>query len=452
MTLPGALGRSLYYGWVLVITLGITETITWGIIYYGFAVFLPVMEADLGWSRATMSGAFSVATLLSGIFAAPVGRWLDRRGPRLLMTAGSVAATLLVVAWARVASLTQFYVLWALIGVVMATVLYEPAFAVVTAWFERKRTRALTVVTLMAGFASTIFMPAESWLIELQGWRTALLTLAAFLAATTILPHALLLRHRPEDLGLHADGDARPPAWWRSGGPVPVTSVGAAMRDSAFRWLAVAFSLSTLVAYAVHVHLVAYLQDRGYEPALAATATGMVGAMQVLGRILLGLLGDRAPLRVTTAVVLGVQPLSLLVLLLVPGLPGVFAFIALFGAAKGALTLVRPAYVADLYGRARYASIAGALTTFVTVGNALAPITGGAAHDLMGSYNPVFWAFVLLSALPSGAVLLVRETSERAGATDGSAAYAAARAASASAPSTPASTPSTEATTGGAGT
>ncbi len=400
--------RGPYYGWVLVITLGITETITWGILYYGFAVFLPVMEADLGWSRGEMAGAFSLATLLAGLGAAPVGRWLDARGPRLLMTTGSIAASLLVLAWSQVASLTQFYLLWVLIGITMSTVLYEPAFAVVTAWFERQRTRALTAVTLMAGFASTIFMPIESWLIELQGWRTALVTLAAFLAATTILPHALLLRRRPEDLGLHVDGAAETPPSQARSARLASGSVGTALRDSAFRWLVVAFSLSTLVSFAVHVHLFAYLFDRGYDLTVAAAATGLVGAMQVLGRIILGLLGDRVTLRTATAVVLAVQPLSLLVLLLVPGPAGVFAFIALFGASKGAQTLVRPAYVAHLYGRERYATIAGVLAGFVTAANALAPISGGVAHDLLGSYDPLLWAFVGLSIVAAGAVLLVR--------------------------------------------
>src|SRR5437868_11148169 len=101
--------RRPYYGWVLVITLGITETITWGILYYAFAVFLPVMERELGWSRGEMSGALALAVLLSGIFAAPVGRWLDARGPRLLMTVGSVAAAALVFTWSRVDRLELFY-------------------------------------------------------------------------------------------------------------------------------------------------------------------------------------------------------------------------------------------------------------------------------------------------------------------------------------------------------
>ena len=113
----------VYYGWVLVVTLGITETISWGILYYAFTVFLAPMEAELGWSRGAMTGALSLALLLAGLAALPVGRWLDRHGPRLLMTVGSCVGSLLVLAWARVGDLTSFYVLWAAIGVTMAKVL-----------------------------------------------------------------------------------------------------------------------------------------------------------------------------------------------------------------------------------------------------------------------------------------------------------------------------------------
>jgi MFS family permease len=399
----------IYYGWVLVATLGITETISWGIVYYGFSAFLPVVEREQGWSRGEMSGAFALAVLLSGLFAAPVGRWLDRRGPRLLMTAGSIAAVILLLALSRVSDLPQFYAVWALLGITMSAILYEPAFAVVTAWFERRRTAAITAVTLMAGLASTIFIPLEVWLIEQQGWRSALVSLAAFLALSTVLPHALLLRRRPEDLGLHVDGALAP----MRHGPLARSasiSVGQAIRESSFRWLTIAFSTTSLVSYGVHVHLLAYLVDHGSSPAFAAVATGMVGAMQVLGRIMLGLVGDRLPLRVSTALVLGIQPLSLLFLLLLPGAVGIWGFIAIFGAAKGAMTLVRPAYVAHLYGRERYASIAGVLAAFVTVANGLAPFGIGAAHDLLGSYEPLFWAFVGLSVVPCGAILLVRRT------------------------------------------
>jgi MFS family permease len=398
----------VYYGWWLVVMFGITQTITWGIVYYGFSVFLPAMASDLDWSRGQMSGALSLATFLSGLCAAPVGRWLDDRGPRLLMTVGSVASVLLLLAWSGVGGLVQFYLVWAALGVVMSTVLYEPAMATITVWFERKRTRALTALTLIAGFASTIFMPIESWLIELYGWRIALVLLAVFLGATTILPHALMLRRRPEDLGLTVDGAPEPSAGSAPRARPGSVSVGKALRDSAFRWLTVAFSLNMLVSIAVSVHLIAYLQDRGYDLTLAATATGLIGAMQVAGRVVLAALGDRLPLRVLTALILGMQPVALVILLLFPGAGGLWSFIVVFGASRGIMSLLRPLFVASLYGRDRFGSISGALAAFVTASTAIAPLGAGVAYDLMGSYDPLFWAFVLLSIVSAGVILLVR--------------------------------------------
>ncbi len=154
-----AIRRGIYYGWVIVVALALTETISWGILFYTFAVVMPAMEAELGWSRVAMTGAFSLALLASGLAAPLVGRWLDRRGPRLLMTLGSVVATLLVVAWSAVEHLASFYLIWLGIGIAMAAVLYEPAFVVVNAWFVRQRGRALASITFVAAFASVIFIP-----------------------------------------------------------------------------------------------------------------------------------------------------------------------------------------------------------------------------------------------------------------------------------------------------
>jgi MFS family permease len=401
----------IYYGWVLAVMLGITQTITWGIVYYGFSSFLPAQEDELGWSRGEMSGALSVAMLLSGLAAAPVGHWLDHHGPRLLMTLGTVAAVALLVVLSQVTSLVQFYVVWALLGLVMATILYEPAFVVITAWFERQRTRAMMIVTLMAGLASTIFFPVEAWLIDQQGWRSALITLASVLAVTTVLPHALLLR-RPPDAGVRLGDGADLPIQPATTARRPALSVGAALRQAPFRWLAVAFVLNAVPNIAVLTHLIPYLHDLGYEVTLAATVSGLVGATQVIGRIVLGMVGDRVPMRVSAAAVLGLQALALVALLLLSGLAGLVVFIGLFGVSQGAVTLVRPAFVADIYGQERYATIAGALAAIVTVATAVAPISGGVAHDLFGSYDPLLWFFVILSAMSAVVVLLAAPDDE----------------------------------------
>jgi sugar phosphate permease len=219
----------LYYGWIIVLALSLAEPVSWGVQYYAIAVFLRPMEADLGWSRTTMAGAYSLALVVSGLAAFPVGRWLDRHGPRGLMTVGSIAAALLILAWSRVESLTAYYLIWVGLGLTMAATLYEPAFVAVANWFVRNRGRALTILTFGGGWASAIFIPLADWLVRTHGWRTALVLLALILAAVTIPLHALL-RRRPSDLGLTPDG-------WSVGAPRPPqrsVSLRRAVRDAAF--------------------------------------------------------------------------------------------------------------------------------------------------------------------------------------------------------------------------
>ena len=158
-----------YYGWRIAWALAITQTIGYGILYYGFGVLIKPMEAELGWSRAETSGAFSLALLVAGLCAIPVGRWVDRRGARGLMTAGSALGALLVLAWAHVQSLTALYLLATGLGLAMSAVLYEVAFTVTAVWFRRERPRAMLIITLVAGLASTIFIPLETWLIQSYG-------------------------------------------------------------------------------------------------------------------------------------------------------------------------------------------------------------------------------------------------------------------------------------------
>ena len=402
--------RHVYYGWVMLGAVSITEVVSWGILYYAFTVFIAPMQAELGWSRVGLTGAYSLALLCAGLAAVPVGRWLDRHGPRALMTAGSILGSLLLLAWSQVTSLWAFYLIMAGIGVAAAAVLYEPAFAIVAIWFRQRRGRALTILTFFGAWASFIFIPLSAWLVELLGWRTAIVALAAILAIITIPPHALLLRRRPQDLGLLPDGAPKDVSSAQNP-PAPERSVSArlALREAGFWWLTFAFAAGTFAAVAMTVHLIPYLIERGHSSAFAATVAGLFGLMSLAGRLLIGPLGNRHPRRWVTAGLMGMQVAGLGVLAIAPTTTGALVYVALFGAGSGTQTIMRAALLAERYGPQHYGSINGALSLALTGARTLAPIGAGVLAGLFGGYTGLLWMLMVLVAAGLVAVLRVSD-------------------------------------------
>ncbi len=388
----------IYYGWYIALALAITETVSFGVIFYAFSVFIRPMEAEFGWSRAEISGAFSLMWLITGIFAFPVGYWLDKRGARLLMTAGSIGATAMVLLWSQVRTLPEFVVVMALLGFCSAAILYEPAFTVIAAWFANKRGRAMAFLTFIAGFASTIFVPLADALLVAQGWRGAVFTLGILLGLITIPLHALVLRRRPSDLGLAPDGAAQP-ARQDSGEAI---KLGAVFRSRFFWILTLAFALSTLCIAAVRVHFVPLLINLGIHPSSAALASGAIGIMQVLGRVIFAAVEWRFSSKTMAIGIFILLSVSLLTLLLGSSPLFILLFIALYGMAIGTNTLIRPLIVADTYGAAFYGRISSTMVFFLTLAGTAAPFAAGVLYDRFNSYNPmllIVTGFSLLSIL-----------------------------------------------------
>lgn len=402
-----------YYGWVLLGAVSITEVVSWGILYYAFTVFIAPMQADLGWSREVLTGGYSLALLCSGLAAVPVGWWLDRHGPRAIMTAGSCLGSLLLVAWSQVTTPGSFYLIMAGIGVVMAAVLYDPAFAVIAVWFRRHRGRALTILTFFGAWASFLFIPLSADLVASLGWRSALLALAGLLAVLTIPLHALVLRRSPLDLGLRPDGEPRDATAPTLSTPADIhVSLRAALQDLDFWWLTIAFAISTFATVALTVHLIPYLVEQGISAAYAATIAGLFGLMSLVGRVLLGPLGDRYPRQVVTAILMGMQLVGVLILILVPSVLGAIVYIILFGAGSGTLTMMRAALLAERYGSAQYGSINGALSLGLTIARTLAPISATLVAGRLGGYRSLLWIIVVLCAAGGVAVLQLTTRSD----------------------------------------
>jgi MFS family permease len=309
-----------------------------------------------------------------------VGRYLDRHSPRGLMTAGSVLGVLLVLAWSRVESLVAFYALWAGIGLVMAAVLYEPAFTVLAKWFEdpEERTRALTTLTLVAGISSFIFLPLGQALIDAHGWRDALVILAVILAAVTVPLHALALR--------------RGPGATRAGHDAPARAV---IRSASFWLLAGAFFLGSVAAFAMIVQAIPFLLERGHGAGFAAFAVGLMGASQIPGRFVYGFFHLRLP------AVFALVAVGIAVIVSVHGTAAVLVGMVVLGMGSGMAILARATVVADRYGAAEYGAIAGVMASVTTAARAVGPVAGAGWASVVG-YPSLLWTLAGLALVAVG--------------------------------------------------
>jgi hypothetical protein len=389
---PGEVGDprpgSLDPRWIGVGALALTVTASYGVLLYAFPVLLPGMEAELGWSRATLTGGFTVAGLATAAAAIPMGRWVDRFGPRPVMTIGSVAAVLLVIAWSRATTPLGYYLTWGGLGVASAAVQYEPAFAAVAQWFRRSRARALWIITVAGGLASTIFVPLTAWLLLTGGWRHAVLWLAGVLVVCTVLPHALLLpagRIAPEAHESEGAAGAGGPA-----SPNDEMTPRAALRSPSFGALTAAFALSAFLGMAVIVHFIPLLLERGHTWSLAGGALAGIGVAKLLGRLTFAPLLARTSSDRVALGYLGAQLLGVLLLWLVPGVAGVWAFVVLFGMGDGALTPTRAELMVQYVGLRDFGAITGGVAVVLAGARGLAPLAGSVAYGIWGGYGLTF--------------------------------------------------------------
>ncbi|MDI6104213.1 MFS transporter [Actinoplanes sp. NEAU-A12] len=401
---PAAAGRRVFHGWWLVATFAITQTIGYGTLYYTFAVLLHPIAADLNASPAAVTGALTVAILVQAAVSVPVGRRLDRHGGRALMTAGAALGAGMLVAWSQATAVWHLYPVFAGLGVAMAMALYEPATAVLVSWFDAaRRPKAILGMIVVAGFASTVFMPLAGLLTDRHGWRTTLLMLAALYGAIAVPLHLLVVRRPPEP----AVAARRVTAAHRR------DRRRAALRDRRFWWLAAAFVAHSAAMGTMTVHLVGFLTSRGHPATFAATIAGLLGILSVTGRLLLTAAGRRLRLHRIVAAIFALQAAAAFTLPAVASNRlGAILTVTAFGLGFGIASLATPQLLADRYGTTAYAGIAGVLAALVTLAKAAAPLAAAALLTAPGGYRTVLLAIGSASLL-AGAGILARADTER---------------------------------------
>lgn len=369
----------------IVFTLGTLQILAWGSSFYLLSVLAPAIARDTGWPTAFVVGGISLALLVAGIASPRVGLLIQTHGGRRVLAASSLlfAAGLAVLASATV--LPVYFTAWTLIGLGMASGLYDPAFATLGRQFGHEARRMITTVTLFGGFASTLCWPLTAWLLEQHGWRIACATYAGLHLFIGLPAYLLLLPRRPPALAAAA-GPASP----------QVRELPRDTQKTALVLLGVILTIGAVTMSLLSAHLLILLQMRGIDLAAAVGLGALIGPSQVAARIVEMAFGRR--LHPLWTMLAGVVLVASGVALLAIGFPIVAVSLIAYGAGNGISSIVRGAVPLVLFGPSRYAVLMGRLGLPILIGMAAAPTAGALLLDAGGT-GLVFSVLGVLSVL-----------------------------------------------------
>jgi MFS family permease len=417
--------RQRFHGWWIVSVAALLNGYGAGVNFYGFGVFFNPMREEFGWSRAATAGVFSLSRLEGAPLGPIIGWLIDRIGSRRMIVTGLAVTGLGFVSMYFIQSLWMFYLIY---GVFIATGFsmgfFQAPQAMIANWFFRKRARALSYLAVGAGLGGATLVPAMGAFMGMAGWRWTAVAVGV-LMWTVGIPLALLLRHRPEDMGQVPDGLPPRGEVRAADGPrlAPSTSaeeaavaegqeveftVGQVLRTSTFWTLVLAMAFRSSILSSIVVHQIAHLQDIGIARHTAETMLGLMIAVSIPGRLFFGWLGDRVSKQHLLAFSSVLQGLGILILANATGLAYVWPFLLFYGFGYGGAIPLTQALRADLFGRKVFATVGGLIMPFTTVGGVIAPIFAGYVYDVTDSYRIAFYTFVVLILLSGLTFLFVR--------------------------------------------
>lgn len=384
------------------------QLITWGSIFYGFALFMVPLEKALNMTRAQSSLGFSLMLLMEGLLAFFIGRWIDRGHERFIMTAGSIAVALLLLVHSVIDSMLQFYVVWTLLGVAMACTLYPPAFAVLTRRFPNHFRRAIIILSFLGGLASTVFIPLLAWLMEVFDWRATMCVMAALQLIVCAPIHFYLLRGAKSGLSskVAADGlsdleiDPTLPHSTKSN-----RSIRQFMLKPVFWQLSSFVVLLMAATSALPAHMVSLMRESGLGETWAIAVPASIGVLQVVGRLGLYLLEHRIDVHTSNRWVTLLIPLGLFVLIMGHGeVVGCLVFVVLYGLGNGMLTIVKGTVMAEYVSKAHMGSLNGILGVPMSVARAASPLLMGLMWSPSDGYSYGLWLILIVSLIGVGSL------------------------------------------------
>ena len=402
-----------YYGWVVVGVVFVTMALGVNARTAFSLVFAPILD-EFGWERGLTAGAFSFGFVVSAVMSPLMGRFMDRRGPRIVLEIGVFSMGLGLILATFMTSPVHLYLTFGLlVGVGSICMGYTGQSLFLPNWFVRKRGFAVSLAFAGVGVGSILLLPWMQSIIDASGWRTACGTLGVIILVV-LAPLNLLVRRGPRDVGLEPDGDPRPlpgatprsnvvdPAWAGIDWTLP-----RAMRTARFWWLALGYFGGLYIWYAVQVHQTKYLLEIGFGKQSAALALGVVSLAGIPGQIALGALSDRLGREIVWGLACLGFAITYLALLALPASPNLlllYAMVLAQGMLGYGMTSVMGAMPLEIFEGKHFGSIYGTIMLSGLAGGAFAPWITGVIHDVTGSYASAWWLGVAVSVISAFAV------------------------------------------------
>ena len=408
-----------FYGWLVVIASVLAGAVQSGGSVWGASVFASHMTDELGWTRSAFFGAFTLRAIVGGVLSPFIGPMQDTRsGPRILMllTGVTMGFSLITLKW--IDNIVLFYVLFGALGALTMVGGAEMLIvAIVPKWFVRMRGRAVAIASSGTAMGPLFFPFLVHGIITLVGWRDAWVVLGIGSMAIMV-PLALMVRSRPEDIGLLPDGtrEPDPTAQRRTHAAQGERTQAAraersmtrrqAMRTYAFWLLILAFFLSMLGMGGFHANWIPYFEDIGFSPAVGAWAATAYGVCSISVRLVWGVVAERYPVRYLLVIQALLTAVSIMLFLNISNVPTLIIAGASHGLALGGFFIMRPLIIANYFGRQHLGAINGILRPFVTLSGAVSPLLIAGMFDIFGTYREAFLLATFTWVLAAGVVFL----------------------------------------------
>lgn len=403
----------VFYGWYIVAAGTVSSFMNMAVYMVGLSVFIKDLRDEMGWSIAAISIGFSLKQLETGLLAPVSGYLIDRVGPRVMAVFGAVVMTIGLLIFANMHSIQIFLLAALVIALGQGMGAHMAYITPVMHWFQRKRGRASSFLAMGRGWGYVGALPITFLLVR-YGWRGAA-TVAAIVSLVVTIPMALVLRHHPEPYGYLPDGARIPPADDTASGRSPGSAVDesftvkAAMRTLPFWMVLLANIFYSFSTSTNHVHMITHMRFTGFSAPAAALVITFYGAVQVVGRLGSGWLGDkvgRHRLLLISFPMMGVGWVAIAMISPDTLWWSVPLYYLTYGLGQAAHTVTQQTIVADFFGPRRYATIRGVMNPMSVVGGIIGPLFAGFMFDAFESYKLAFFIMGPVIALGAPAIFM----------------------------------------------